>query len=255
VDGSTVGAILEKFGSFNIITANNVFAHTSSMREFFSAIRFLLSSSGVFVFEVQYLPDLLNKCYFDMIYHEHKSYHSITPLLKFFESFGFVIFNIERTETHGGSIRVYVREAPKREIQVERVVEEFIEFENSLEFKNSLKDFSSVVKKRIDDIRELVKTFSDGFLAYGYPAKATTLLSSIGLDNLPLKGVLEDSDLKVGKFIPSTGIRIQSSMALGDYEDIPILILPWNVSGSIINRIPSRFTKVYVPLPTVKNLR
>ena len=41
--------------------------------------------NGLFIFEVSYLVDVYEKSLFDTIYHEHLSYHSVTPLVKFFE--------------------------------------------------------------------------------------------------------------------------------------------------------------------------
>ena len=55
-------------GQFDIITANNVFAHTRDLREFTESVEYLLNDEGIFVFEVQYLKSLIDNCLFDMIY-------------------------------------------------------------------------------------------------------------------------------------------------------------------------------------------
>ena len=50
---------------------------------------------------------------FDNIYHEHYNYWSLTSLINFFKQFDATIFKSEKINTHGGSIRVYVKKDKK----------------------------------------------------------------------------------------------------------------------------------------------
>ena len=93
----------------DIITANNVFAHIDDLSSFVQNVRDLLSNDGIFVFEVSYLLDVIENTLFDMIYHEHVSYHSILPLISFFEANEMQIIEIIKVDTHGGSIRGIVQ--------------------------------------------------------------------------------------------------------------------------------------------------
>ena len=61
------------------------------------------------VIEVQYLMNTLKDLTFDNIYHEHYNYWSLTSLINFFKQFDATIFKSEKINTHGGSIRVYVK--------------------------------------------------------------------------------------------------------------------------------------------------
>ena len=67
-------------GPAAIIAANNVFAHNDDLAGMAQGVRELLSEEGVFIFEVGYLADMIQKKLFDIIYHEHLSYHSVRPL-------------------------------------------------------------------------------------------------------------------------------------------------------------------------------
>ena len=51
----------KKYNSFDLITANNVFAHSPYLYDFSQGVKNLLSSKGVFVLEVSYLPTVLKK--------------------------------------------------------------------------------------------------------------------------------------------------------------------------------------------------
>ncbi len=80
-----VPEIIDAFGQPEIIVANNVLAHIDDLRGTLKAIKALLSPTGIFVFEVQYLPDLISGQRFDLIYHEHLDYHHFYPLRLFLE--------------------------------------------------------------------------------------------------------------------------------------------------------------------------
>ena len=81
-------ALIEKSqkGKAKIVTATNLFTHIDDLDEVVRGVKKLLTDDGVFIIEVYYLVDLLEKRYFDLIYHEHLSYLSILPLDKFFKT-------------------------------------------------------------------------------------------------------------------------------------------------------------------------
>ena len=101
--------IRKKYGTAEIITANNVFAHVNDMKDLINGIKNLLSPNGIFVFEVSYLVDVIQKNLFDTIYHEHLSYHSVIPLIKFFNDNGMELIEVVRVDSHGGSLRGIVQ--------------------------------------------------------------------------------------------------------------------------------------------------
>ena len=53
---------------------------------------------------------------FDNIYHEHYNYWSLTSLINFFNQFDAKIFKAEKIDTHGGSLRVYIKKEKKVKI-------------------------------------------------------------------------------------------------------------------------------------------
>ena len=104
--GPDVAARLRaEHGAFDVITANNVFAHADNLDSIADGIAALLADDGVFVFEVSYLLDVIEHCLFDTIYHEHVAYHALTPLVGFFKKHGLQLINAQRVDTHGGSLR------------------------------------------------------------------------------------------------------------------------------------------------------
>jgi len=64
----------------DVLHANNVLAHVADLNGFVSGIRHVLSDNGIAIIEVPYIVDLVERCEFDTIYHEHLCYFSLTAL-------------------------------------------------------------------------------------------------------------------------------------------------------------------------------
>jgi len=92
----------------DVIHANNVMAHASDTVDFVRGLSALLKDDGVAVIEVPYVKDLIDRCEFDTIYHEHLCYFSLTALDHLFSTHGLRIIDVERIQIHGGSLRVFV---------------------------------------------------------------------------------------------------------------------------------------------------
>ena len=54
-----------------------------NLSEIMEGIKQLMNNKSIFVFEVSYLVDVVEKILLGTIFHEHRSYHSITPLVTF----------------------------------------------------------------------------------------------------------------------------------------------------------------------------
>lgn len=232
----TARSIAAEHGKASIITANNVFAHTDNVESFVEAVKELLLPDGIFVFEAQYLKDLIEKNLFDMVYHEHLCYYHLTPLVPFFKRLGLRIFDVEQVPTHGGSIRVYVGwdDGPHRTSEnITRMLSE----ESALNTASTYRAFA----ERINGIGEKLRALLGGFrkakkrvVGYGAPAKATTLCYALGIDGETLEYIVDDSPLKQERYMPGTHILIKAPSFL--YTDKPdvCLILAWNFADSIV---------------------
>lgn len=58
----------------DVIHAHNVLAHVANLSGFVEGIQLLLKEHGIAVIEVPYVKDLIDRCEFDTIYHEHLCY-------------------------------------------------------------------------------------------------------------------------------------------------------------------------------------
>lgn len=250
----TANDIAKKHGQAAVITANNVFAHTDDIAEFVGAVKVLLAHDGAFIFEVQYLKDLIEQNLFDIIYHEHLCYYHATPLVPFFDRLGLQVFDVEHVSTHGGSIRVYVGWNGGPHARASRV-DEVIAGEQALNDPATYTAFAARIeenKKKLLSLLLDIKSQNKRIVGYGAPAKATTLSYAFGIDGTFLDAIIDDSPMKQGLFMPGTHIPIKSSSAL--YDDHPdyCLILAWNFADTIMKnhgKFVENGGKFIIPVP------
>ena len=229
----------------DLILASNVFAHSDKLKEMAECMLKLLSKNGTIVIEVQYLLNTLRDLTFDNIYHEHYNYWSLTSLINFFNQFDAKIFRAEKIDTHGGSLRIYIKKDKKTKIEnnVKTLVKEEEKF-GIKNFKTYLEFGKKVYKikeKVIKNITEL-KNKNGKIIGYGSPAKATTALNFFGISK-EIDFVIEDNKLKVGKFIPGVNIEIKEKTSKD--KNKCILVLAWNFFEEI-KKNNSSLTKNFV---------
>ena len=128
----------------DLILASNVFAHADNLKSMAKCMLQLLKKDGILVIEVQYLLNTLKDLTFDNIYHEHYNYWSLTSLKNFFDQFDAKIFRAERIETHGGSLRIYVKK--DKNVNIEKSVKELLKIEEEFGIKN-YKTYQNFAKK------------------------------------------------------------------------------------------------------------
>ena len=252
--------IRKRYSNPKLIIANNVLAHSDNLQDIFSGISILMGPDSIAVIEFSYVVDVFEKLLFDTIYHEHTSYHSITPLKQFLIKFNLEIFNVERFDAHGGSARVFIKK-----IGASQPISPSVEFAVSHETKLGIHEaktwdaFNSRVTElaqKLNDEITRIKDRGETLLGYGVPAKFTSLFHILGLKEIDFDFIVDDNPLKIGKFAPGTTIKIFSP------EDIPALdnavIFSWNYSTSIVEKIikSDRIRKTIVlPLPEFKVIR
>lgn len=67
----------------DLVVGANVFAHIHDLDMFMGTIRNILKEDGVFVFESPYFGEFLKGLEYDTVYHQHLSYLSLNPVIKF----------------------------------------------------------------------------------------------------------------------------------------------------------------------------
>ena len=222
----------------DLILASNVFAHSDNLIEMAETMKKLLKNSGTIVIEVQYLMNTFKDLTFDNIYHEHTNYWSLTSLIPFFDRLNMKIFHAELINTHGGSIRVYITTNPDKSINntVSKLLDEEEKFglkniDTYIEFGKKIEKLKLKVKSNMIKLKSKYKNV----IGFGAPAKATTALNYFGLKN-EIQFIIEDNNLKDGKYIPGVNIPIISKDKVNKDKisnNDGILVLAWNFYDEI----------------------
>ena len=232
----------------DLILASNVFAHSDKLKEMAECMFELVSKKGTIIIEVQYLLNTLKDLTFDNIYHEHYNYWSLTSLVNFFNHYKATIYRAERIDTHGGSIRIYIKK--KKNIKIEKSVKKLLNEEEKFGIKKykTYQEFGEKVykirKNVLKNINKLKKE-NKKIIGYGAPAKATTALNFYGISK-QIDYIVEDNKLKQNKFIPGVKIQIRNKSFIKDNDNY-LLVLAWNFFEEIkIKNKNTNITKKYI---------
>jgi len=213
----------------DLILASNVFAHSDKLKEMSECMFKLLSKNGTLIIEVQYLLNTLKDLTFDNIYHEHYNYWSLISLTNFFKKQSATIYRAEKINTHGGSIRVYIKKGNK--IKIENSVKALIKDEEKFGINKykTYQEFAKKIYKIRDNVRKNIlslKSKNNKIIGYGSPAKATTALNFFGISD-EIDCIVEDNKFKHGKYLPGMKIPILSKDKIKEKPDCA-LVLAWN---------------------------
>lgn len=231
--------ILKKHGRASLFIANNVYAHADNLGDITEGIRRLLTPDGVFVFEVSYMVDIVDKMIWDTIFHEHLCFHAIKPFVNFFNLHGMELFDVERIPTKGGSIRGYAQlKGGPREVQP--AVGELLALEQRLEFATpkpflAYAERITALKNSLLDL--LAKLRSEGKTVAGYGASATvtTLLHHFELGD-KLDFIVDDNPVKQGTYSPGHHIPVLPPSALAERKPDYVVILAWMYAEPIMKK-------------------
>ena len=240
----------------DVLHANNVLAHVPDLNGFVAGIARVLRPGGVAVIEAPYVRDMIEKCEFDTIYHEHLCYFSVSALDKLFTRHGLALADVERIPVHGGSLRLFASAGVPNGASTLRLLEE--ERAAGMLEHAYYAGFAAHVERLRGELLALIgrlKGEGRRIAAYGASAKGSTLLNCFGIGADQLEYVVDRSTEKQGRYTPGTRLRILPPEHLrGDWPDY-LLLLSWNFLDEILGQQAAYRAaggKFIVPIPEVR---
>ncbi|MBF0177584.1 MAG: class I SAM-dependent methyltransferase [Magnetococcales bacterium] len=247
--------IVAGHGRAKIATASNVFAHIDDLTALMRAIKLLLDDDGIFIVEAPYLDHLIQALEYDTIYHEHLSYLSVTPLVRFFQRMDMELFDVQQVDIHGGSIRFFVGH-PGRHVPTRAVHDTLArERDSGLHTLARLNDFAGRVKDHRDKLRHLIHALrrqGKRIAGVSAPAKGMTLLNYCKIGSESLEFLTEKTPLKIGRFAPGNHLPVLPDEALVSEGIDYALLLAWNFKAEIMENLMTfreNGGKFIVPIP------
>ncbi|MCX7724120.1 MAG: class I SAM-dependent methyltransferase [Thermodesulfovibrio sp.] len=228
-------------GRADLIIANNVLAHVPDINDFVSGVYVLLKPEGVATFEFQYVVPLIEQGLFDTVYHEHYSYLSFTVVYEIMKKKGLEVFDVEKLQTHGGSLRVYVQRIDEGKWRVSENVYNLLKSESELGVCSVrfYEGFQAKAEKiKYDFLQFLIDAKNKGkrIVAYGAAAKGNTLLNFAGVRSDLIEFVVDRNPIKQGKFLPGSRIPVVGLNNLQENKYDYVIILPWNLKDEILGQ-------------------
>ena len=205
---------------FDIINAQNVFAHNASPLDFLLNTKRLLAPEGRIYIQTSQ-ADMVQNGEFDTIYHEHINFFNPWSMKKLVERSGLVLLEVRKTAIHGTSF-MFVLGAEGAPARVRR----------------ESKEVYDVWARKCRSLAERVRRVTRGkrVVAYGAAAKGNTFLNFVGL--CP-DAIVDDNPLKQGTFSPGQRAPVVSKDYLKTLGPDPVTFVPlaWNLFEEIKKQI------------------
>lgn len=236
--GSSLAQNLEKS---DLILGNNVLAHVPDINDFVRGLKIALKENGTITMEFPHLLKLIEENQFDTIYHEHFSYLSLYTVKQIFEKQGLKLYDVEKLQTHGGSLRIYATHE-ENDIKISKSIKKILEEEKDFGLLDTdiYSNFQAKANKVKYDLLEFLlkaKKENKKVVAYGAAAKGNTLLNYAGVKNDLIEFVVDKSPYKQGKYLPASHIAIVDEEEIMKIKPEYILILPWNIKDEVIAQL------------------
>jgi SAM-dependent methyltransferase len=227
-----------------VITSIAMFYDLESPVDFVKSIKRYLSPEGIWVFEMSYMPNMLEMDSYDTICHEHLEYYSLAVIEKICALAGMKLFQISFNSINGGSIRCF---ATHKEYSGYNTKEnlDFINKVRHQEFDLELDTDKPYLafQKRIEKLQielhaylQNLKKQGNQIHIYGASTKGNTILQWCNIDHTIVNYAAERNPDKYGARTLGTNIPIISEVESRAMNPDYYLVLPWHFKDEFIER-------------------
>jgi 2-polyprenyl-3-methyl-5-hydroxy-6-metoxy-1,4-benzoquinol methylase len=228
---------IKSFGvEFDMILAQNVFAHNDYPVDFLKYCKSVLSVNGkIFVQTSQ--ANMIENNEFDTVYHEHLSFFNVRSMAATVHRAGLSLIDVLKVPIHGTSyIFVIGKDGDRSEELIEQ--EKEINLTTMMFYSNNVYSILSNLWKTIEEYK--YKKYK--IIGYGAAAKGNTILNA---SYLKFDYIVDDNPLKHGLYTPGMHIPIKHPDVLKDETgNIAIVPLAWNFFDEIKEKVLQRNSNV-----------
>lgn len=260
---SVVLSSLIKNDRFDIITSIAMFYDLEDPVSFVNAIKAVLSDDGIWIFEMSYMPSMLELNSYDTICHEHLEYYSFAVVEKLLRRCGMSVVNVEFNDINGGSIRCYATHDASLKHR-NRVFNQAIEqvrqqeFDLELDTDKPYRNFQERINRHKEELSALLKKLKkegNSIHVYGASTKGNALLQWCGIDHSLIDYAADRNPDKDGARTIGTDIPIISEEKSRAMNPAYYLVLPWHFKKEFLERERDALNKgigFIFPLPNIE---
>jgi 2-polyprenyl-3-methyl-5-hydroxy-6-metoxy-1,4-benzoquinol methylase len=229
---------------FDVITAQNVFAHGPEPLKFLENAKHAMHDNTLLFIQTSQAFMIRNN-EFDTIYHEHISFFNVKSMNELCKRAGLHLLDVQYMPIHGTSYVFVISKNPEiRDSFLEDKIEQLI----MIEEKAGVYDEATYERyaKRCDEIVTQLKYETDyvqqgiigwNVVGYGAAAKGMTLLN---YSKIKLDFIVDDNPLKQGRFTPGMSVPIVSIDHIDNLDTTLFVPLAWNFFDEIRKKIKER---------------
>ncbi len=247
---------------FDVITSIAMFYDLNDPLAFVREIKRLLSHTGIWCFEMSYMPVMLKKTSYDMICHEHIEYYSLAVIEYILKAEGMQVIRVGENSINGGSLRCYATHADnliyntdefQKDIKAMRRAEFDMELDTDrpyLQFRNKVNSH----KAKLNTLLANLKADGKKIHIYGASTKGNTILQWCEINHTIIDYAAERNPDKYGAKTLGTNIPIISEEESRAMNPDYYLVLPWHFKEEFMEREHEAFergTGFIFPLPEV----
>jgi SAM-dependent methyltransferase len=251
---------------FDIVTSIAMFYDLEDPVAFTCGIKRILAPDGLWVFEMSYMPFMLEMTSYDTICHEHLEYYSLATVEYILRQAGMQIFNVSFNDINGGSIRCFATHSETfrfRRAEFTRNVSTVRqkEFDLQLDTDRPYRTFQDRINVHREDLNALLRKLKrEGkrIHIYGASTKGNTILQWCGIDNRIVDYAAERNPDKYGAMTLGTDIPIISEEQSRQMNPDYYLVLPWHFRKEFLEREKETLARgigLIFPLPTLEIVR
>jgi len=247
----------------DIITSIAMFYDLEDPIAFVKGIKNILAPEGIWIFEMSYMPTMLQMTSYDTICHEHLEFYSLAVIEYILKQCGMKVFNVTLNDINGGSLRCYAthskdfkykNEDHLRNIKAMHQAELDLELDTDKPYKN-FQDRINVHRDELISLLKKLKMEGKKIHIYGASTKGNTILQWCDIDNRIIDYAAERNPDKYGAHTLGTDIPIISEAESREMNPDYYLVLPWHFKDEFVKReqaILERGTQLIFPLPKIE---
>jgi nucleoside-diphosphate-sugar epimerase/2-polyprenyl-3-methyl-5-hydroxy-6-metoxy-1,4-benzoquinol methylase len=247
---STVDKLKEKYGEFDIILAQNVFAHINYPGDFLKYTKQLMNDNSSLYIQTSQKNMILQK-QFDTVYHEHLSFFNTNSMNLLCQQNKLFLSNVYENEIHGTSYIFEINKTQSSYSNIEEIVQK--EFDEGLYSEQTYKYYNLMCLQYKNNFSNKITEYklqNKQVIAFGSTAKSMTVFNFCNITNEHIDFMIDDNYLKQNLFTPGSNIIVLPISSLKDItHDCVILITAWNFYSEIKDKIKRTLVELNVKFP------
>lgn len=228
--------VARKLPIMDVITAQNVFAHTEYLDDFLQSCKLIMNNNTSLFIQTSQRNMIING-EFDTTYHEHISFYNTKSMKTLVERNGLFLNRVLEHNIHG---RSYIFEIKLiNDIQIYNI-DEHLEIEKSLGLYNTITydKFNLNAIRCVKNLKFEIDKYKNKYrcIGFGAAAKGQTVLC---YGNIDLDYIIDENPLKTNLLSPKLDIPIVdiNYFINDEYENFLIIILAWNFAKEIKEKL------------------